>query len=118
MTPKPYRECPRFDKCSVNNCPLGEAYPANVVDEGDKEQKCTLEKQVRFRIGSKYPDILKYQGLTIREWTGRQNFDKLTEPEKEAIRQRAKVLVAGLKNSICLSSQSKRTEKGVKAGQG
>lgn len=79
----PYRECPRFNTCSVNNCPLHASFPVLVVDETDRQGKCTLEKRVRLRISSKYPGVLKWQGLTSREWTGRQRYDAMTTEEKE-----------------------------------
>lgn len=86
----PYTECPRFQKCSVNNCPLHQKYPDLLVNQEDHEPKCTMEKQVRFKIGSKYPDILKFQGLTSKEWAGKQRFESLPDKDKEAIRLRAK----------------------------
>lgn len=106
----PYRECPRFHKCSVNNCPLHPSYPNLPVDPEDKEQKCTMEKQVRFKIGSNYPEVLKWKGLTSREWAGKQKFDSMTPGEKEAIRQKAKIMGKGLKSplsSACQIQQSK-----------
>jgi len=89
----PYYECPRFDKCNVNNCPLHPFYPDLIVDPEDRELKCTIEKQVRFKIGSKYPDILKYQGLSRPEYTGKQRFENLSEQDKEIVRERAKGLI-------------------------
>jgi len=50
MMIKPYRECPCFDKCNVNNCPLHPSYPNLLVDSEDKEQKCSIEKGVAFII--------------------------------------------------------------------
>lgn len=35
----PFYDCPRYNKCSVNNCPLHPAYPNLPTDEGDSEQK-------------------------------------------------------------------------------
>jgi hypothetical protein len=61
-------------------------FPLLVVDEKDREQKCTLEKQVRYRIGSKYPDVLKWQGLTKSEWVGKQRYENLSDYAKEVIR--------------------------------
>lgn len=49
-----------------------------------------MEKEVRFRIGSKYPDLLKYQGLTPQEFAGKKRFDGLSDQDKEIVRQRAR----------------------------
>ena len=52
--------------------------------------KCKLEKEVRFRIGSKYPAILKFQGLTPQEWAGKKRFEGLPDQDKEIVRKRAR----------------------------
>lgn len=90
LTTKPYRECPRYNKCSVNNCPLHPIFPELYLDPEDSQLKCTLEKEVRFRIGSKYPNLLKFQGLTPREWAGKKRFEGLTDQDKELVRDRAR----------------------------
>jgi len=84
------KECPRFEKCSVNNCPLHKDYPNLLIDESDSESVCTIEKQVRYRIGSKYPDVLKYQGLKVREWSAKIRYDNLSDDEKKVISERGK----------------------------
>jgi hypothetical protein len=86
----PYPECPRFKKCSVNNCPLHPSFPELFIDPNDFQVKCKLEKEVRFRIGSKYPGILKYQGLTPQEWAGKKRFESLTKQDKQIVQERAK----------------------------
>jgi hypothetical protein len=86
----PYHECPRFMRCSVNNCPLHHSFPELYIDLDDFKIKCTLEKEVRFRIGSKYPDILKYQGLTPHEFAGKKRFEGLPDQDKEIVRVRAR----------------------------
>jgi hypothetical protein len=90
LTIKPYRECPRYQKCSVNNCPLHPIFPELYLDPEDVQVKCTLEKEVRHKIGSKYPDLLKFQGLTPREWTGKKRFEGLSNQDKELVRERAR----------------------------
>jgi len=112
----PYSECPRFQKCSVNHCPSHPSYPNLLIDPEDKEQKCTMEKQVRFKIGSKYPDILKWQGLTSREWTGKKKFEALSDSEKEATRQRANSMRVGSKTPLSSGCQSKNTDLMVNVG--
>jgi len=67
------RECPRFNACSVNNCPL-DPHPAN---PGDKQTVCKMEKAVRQRIAAKHPGQLANGGLTAREAAGKRTFDKL-----------------------------------------
>ncbi|OGH07368.1 MAG: hypothetical protein A2W22_01600 [Candidatus Levybacteria bacterium RBG_16_35_11] len=49
-----------------------------------------MEKEVRFRIGSKYPDLLRYQGLTPQEWAGKKRFESLPDQDKEIVRERAR----------------------------
>ncbi len=65
----PYLECPRFNSCNTNICPLDPLQSEK--NKLPEEAKCSMEKQVRNRIGSKYPELLKYKGLTSREWSGK-----------------------------------------------
>lgn len=67
----PYLECPRFSKCSVNNCPLHPGYPTLYTDPEDKETVCKLGKTYRVRIAEKYPDTLQMDGLTKREYASK-----------------------------------------------
>ncbi len=76
MNPEPFRDCPRFDTCSVNNCPLSIAYPNALTHPKDNELKCPIEKQVRSRISANYPAILPMQGLTSAEWAGKQAYER------------------------------------------
>ncbi len=97
---QPYHECPRFNRCSVNNCPLSFNYPF-LVNYEDRDPKCTLEKSVRVRIGSKYPK-LKYQGMTGKEFSATKRYESLSIEEKERL---ARIGVLSLKNQFCSSSQ-------------
>lgn len=97
---KPYHQCTRYAKCNVNNCPLHHDYPNMFVDAEDKEIKCTISKNYRYGIGHKYPKTLKLQGLTSREWVGKQRWDSLSEAEQEAIKCRAKQMADRLHGTI------------------
>jgi hypothetical protein len=44
---EPYRECPRFDTCSVNLCPFDPEIGIRAFDPYDPETKCHLSKRVR-----------------------------------------------------------------------
>ena len=74
----PYHECPSFERCSCNNCPLDP--DASVVGGEYRfglpgEDKCRAYKPTRIRIGSKYPHILKYKGLTSREYQSKKQWE-------------------------------------------
>lgn len=71
----PYQECPSFEACSCNNCPLDPE--ASVIGGKERfglknEEKCRAHKFTRKRVGLKYSHLLKYQGLTSKEWIGKQ----------------------------------------------
>ncbi len=85
---EPYEECPRFSRCDINCCPLDPAYPGQISLTG--ERRCPQAKAIRYRIGLKYPNLLRYQGLTAREWAGKQRWEALPEEEKQRIRQRSR----------------------------
>ena len=89
----PARECPRWDHCSVNACPL-DPYPRIA---GDRETHCPMEKGVRVRIGSKYPEILPRGGLTPKESSGTQNKAKMTVAEKLALAAKGRAALAALR---------------------
>ena len=82
---KPYRECPSFGKYSANICPLDPEQHLRTYIKG--EDKCRTEKPTRMKIGSKYPDVLPYQGLTKREFKGRERWNALTPQERESFTQ-------------------------------
>ncbi len=102
MSIEPYRECPRFKTCSTNNCPLHPLYMYLHTDPDDPEPRCTMEKQVRERIGAKYPAILKYQGLTSREYGAKIRWEALSPEEQQERIARAKLLhlTRSVKNEI------------------
>jgi len=64
----PFKECPSFDTCSSNRCPLDPDIELRQHIKG--EEKCKARKKKRYEIGVKYPDLLKYKGLTPREFKG------------------------------------------------
>jgi hypothetical protein len=84
MSPYPPKECPRYDKCSVNSCPLDPEQAIHKPDTGDRDRKCTMEKGVRSRIGQKYPDLLPLKGLTRGEWSAALLWSKIPPAEREA----------------------------------
>ena len=88
--PNPARQCPRFDRCSVNNCPL-DPHPVNPADQ---QTKCTLAKSIRQRIAAKYPGQLANDGLTAREAAGTRSFAKLPLAVKSHFAATGKVNLA------------------------
>lgn len=66
----PYHECQNYIKCSCNVCPLDPLQDDKESLKG--EEKCTLRKATRLKIGIKYSNLLPRQGLTKRQWAGKQ----------------------------------------------
>jgi hypothetical protein len=58
-----YHECPNFDSCSVNACPLASEDYESLPD--DPETECTAMLSTRQRIAAKYG--LSNQGKTKKE---------------------------------------------------
>lgn len=82
----PYHECPSFIRCACNNCPLDPE--ASIVSGKEHfglkgEEKCRAYKPTRKKIGLKYPEVLKYQGLTAREYTGKRLSKGIYLPSQE-----------------------------------
>ena len=66
----PFMDCPYFNTCSCNKCPLDP--DIDMRNKTPEDEKCRAGKRVRFTAGVKYPEVLKYIGLTAREWSGFQ----------------------------------------------
>ncbi|KKH92879.1 hypothetical protein EO95_09380 [Methanosarcina sp. 1.H.T.1A.1] len=82
----PFKKCNRFSSCSVNNCPLDPEYPDRSVHEDDPEQECTCEKTYRVRIAEQFPGMLKYHGMTIKEYKNKQIVAALSEENRHVFR--------------------------------
>ena len=68
--PKPkevYEDCPRFNTCSVNNCPLWSKYPT-VYSKHDQEKRCNLSRDKRLEVAGP-KTTLKLLGYTQREYS-------------------------------------------------
>ncbi len=83
---QPYHECPSFDRCSANKCPLDP--DIDLRDSAPGDRKCKGEKPTRIKIGSKYPELLPYKGLTKREYQGLQRWNSLSTAERGVQLQR------------------------------
>lgn len=66
----PYPQCPRFENCSCNICPLDPL--VNEKIKIPEDEKCLLRKFKRLQIGSQFSE-LKFRGLTSREYYGMKN---------------------------------------------
>lgn len=78
-------ECPRFEFCNLNNCPLHSDYNGVLFNDSSdpavlQKQKC-IAKTIRKRIGLKWN--LKNGGMTIREKKSQENWDNLPESVKQ-----------------------------------
>lgn len=80
----PAKECPRWDSCSVNRCPLDPGYHLLKSLPDDPTPKCTMERRVRERIGVKYSDILPWKGLRNTEIASDRREAALTPDQKAA----------------------------------
>lgn len=73
-------ECPRFAFCCVNDCSLSLVKYESLKE--DNQNKCTLAKSIRTRLGLKWN--LKNKGLTARELNAQNKWDSLSAEEKQA----------------------------------
>ncbi|KPJ86760.1 MAG: hypothetical protein AMS17_11050 [Spirochaetes bacterium DG_61] len=85
-----YYHCPRFQKCSVNACPLDSYYPTRKPALDDLERKCKLTKSKRIDIHEKNKGALPYGGMTVVEYSRKQLWDSLPEQEKQKIIERGR----------------------------
>lgn len=88
MSITPYTECTRFERCSVNHCPLDPAQLESLADNPDP--RCTLPKVRRMEIAKRYPDLLPKMGLRPLEL----NWELKPEEEKAKAREKGRALSA------------------------
>jgi hypothetical protein len=82
----PYHECPSFEVCSCNLCPLDPDLEMRTGLPG--EEKCRAHKPTRLKIACRYLNLLKYQGLTVKEWVGLRSWSALSEEERGRVKGR------------------------------
>ncbi len=80
--------CPQHPKCSVNNCPLYSKYPDMPVSEIDPETKCKAQKPTRMKIADEHPGILKFGGLTVKEYKRKIRRENRTAEEVERAKEK------------------------------
>ena len=80
--------CPQHPKCSVNNCPLFTKYPDMPVSEIDPETKCKAQKPTRTEIAVNNPGILKFGGLTVKEYKRKTRRENRTVEEIEQAKEK------------------------------
>lgn len=73
--------CPRFERCAVNCCPLHSLYPDLDTEDTDREKACTLGKAPRLRLG----EGLRFEGLTVAEWNRRKSWLSKSPEERAKI---------------------------------
>ena len=65
----PYENCPSFEKCSTNKCPLHPSFLILRNEAEDKKllgwKKCRAGKKTRIKIGDAFN--IKSRGLSLRE---------------------------------------------------
>lgn len=99
-SPEPYRECPRFPRCSVNRCPLDPEYSHREPHPGDPERRCGVAKAIRLRIAKPYAAYLPLAGLTAPEHAARQRWDNLSPVQRQAVAE------MGRKSLLALTSKT------------
>jgi len=94
MKDLPFYQCPRYSSCNVNSCPLHPQYPNMPIDPEDPEKRCTIAKSIRVRISAQFPGMLRYDGLSPREFSAKERWNSLSPEEQEERRNNAKTLRA------------------------
>ncbi|MGQ9583751.1 MAG: hypothetical protein ACUVV6_09635, partial [Thermoplasmatota archaeon] len=92
---EPYFDCLRMKRipcCCVNACPLDPKYPRLEIYPEDPDQECKLSRSRRSAIAAKHPGLLKYGGLTVKEWRRQRAWARLPAEEKD--RRKALLLQA------------------------
>ena len=78
----------------MNHCPLDPEQDRHLAHPTDQDRKCPMEKNVRKRIGQKYPALLPMLGLTAGEAAGVARWNAKTPAEREAITERGRLMLS------------------------
>ena len=78
-----YLDCPKWDRCSVNSCPLDSEQDEHESRPDDPQTKCKAGRSERYKIGKETE--LPRRGLTKKEWAALQRELKVP-PEKRKAR--------------------------------
>lgn len=91
---QPNSQCPHFERCATNACPLTFGYASNQYETSplDFETKCAVRKSIRQKIGAN--TTLQYKGLTRAEYAQSREFSQKCTVIKEAHKKDGKILVA------------------------
>lgn len=86
----------------MNNCPLHPDYPELYTDPDDSDPRCTLPKSYRIKVAENFKGVLKFGGLTTREYAAKLKWDNMSEDERARIIDRGKksLLVVRSTNEI------------------
>ena len=76
----PYHECPSFERCNANVCPLDPLQQEKETLEG--EATCRSEEPTRLKIGAKYPLILNERGLIHKRFQAQERWNALSNEER------------------------------------
>lgn len=106
-----WKECPRADECSCNDCPL--TLKNYQSDPSDPQPKCTFGKTGRMRIGKKWN--LTNHGLKSRELASYNNWHNQPEEVKQAKLEqlRSKSAILRLDRAGYKISRKKRIVSGL-----
>ncbi|MGA9187431.1 MAG: hypothetical protein WB014_02440 [Methanosarcina sp.] len=85
MRPQPLGSCPRWQSCNVNICPLSPDYPEGYTHPEDSEKRCSLAKSYRIAAAAKFPGVLRFEGLTAKEFAGLKVWGNRPQEEREKI---------------------------------
>lgn len=90
LTKTPPENCPSFDVCVCNACPLHPDYHKTLFDLPEDKQvwgwrKCRATKPTRRRIGEAFK--LKNRGMTDKEIVGIRKWESMTPEQQQAKRE-------------------------------
>jgi hypothetical protein len=108
-----FRKCTRFKTCSTNNCPLHPDYPELYTDGDDPEPRCTLPKSYRLKVAENFAGVLKFGGLTSREYAAKMKWDNMTDEERTQIIERGKKSLVVVRSTHNIGSEGVSISEGL-----
>ena len=94
---EPFRECPQFESCSCNGCPLDPAQGEREALEGD--EPCLARRATRVAIVARYPELALDGLLHAERVRDRKRAKWLALPEAERLARTAHLRPFALKHT-------------------
>jgi hypothetical protein len=112
ITDAPFHECPRYERCSINHCPLDPLWHGRVSLRDDPEPgPCTLPRKRRMKIAAGHASLLPWRGMYTRELLAVQRWEALGPEEQERRKEALRAARPSKEESLEFLASARKPKK-------